>query len=792
MFSGSDTMRLPETLTAPGFATGRRDLWLLMFLHACAYWVLAGANLPLAHDTMINFQIFSTVYSGYMIDGQFPLWLPYTAHGITADYGYAFTFTPAFYAATFIGRLFSASDSLLMFRLGLYLEEALLVYGLYLLSTLFHRQRITPIILAFTGVLSVSWEVQIHWNFQLIYLLPLLLYHLTRWLRGNGLEYAAYAAVLLTLGGIFYAQIFIAATLSVFVCLYLLLMRPPPETLLQSGLNPWAGWAIVVCAFFVAVLNIEFARHVIDGMQSFTSQRNTDGSVALDIFLTYGGYLAPEKFMEFLYGAPERFAFIAYSGLFTVLFVAYGLIRHRPRSLALFLLLALFVLLFSLGRPAGVAELAYHVFPGMDKFRHIGFVTPVAKILFIIASGFGIDHYLANRESGAANAAILGALCISLGIVFLGLDVLNDWHYAYPVDTNLAVPFGFHYLQWAALVLFVGLSFLLPRHGATLLVVCALLEIAGYRFVLESRAPAMTSPWPEHWQALRHAYDVAPLTYHAVRERESSPAVQARFPVIDVWGVHHSFGYTAARLDPCFPVHRADLSGTAFDSLVRTRLALAPGVSSHDYFTIGTLEKDPGLMAAIGCQRAKLYFASGAVPVESDADAARLVRTSASLYEIPVIQRPCGAECTVIPATPSGSHGGSITVRHFSANLLEADVDVANARGSYLVYLDDVHPGWQADVDGVSTPVYPANLAFKAIEVPQGPHRITFRFTGGSAWSMVTIWTNYILTVLFIIGVLLWQAVRAAAFMHARLTGKNRAEAVPQTAPESPEQGAAS
>lgn len=187
--------------TAPGSETGRCDLCLLMILHGCLFWVLAGVNLPLAHDTMINFQIFSTVYAGYLIDGQFPLWLPYSVHGISADYGYAFTFTPAFYAATFIGKLLSVSDSLQMFRLGLYFEEALLVWGLYRLSTLFHRHRATPVILAFTAILSVSWGTQIHWNFQLIYLLPFLLYHLTRWLRGNGLEYAAYASILLTLGG---------------------------------------------------------------------------------------------------------------------------------------------------------------------------------------------------------------------------------------------------------------------------------------------------------------------------------------------------------------------------------------------------------------------------------------------------------------------------------------------------------------------------------------------------------------------------------------------------------------
>jgi hypothetical protein len=55
-------------------------------------------------------------------------------------------------------------------------------------------------------------------------------------------------------------------------------------------------------------------------------------------------------------------------------------------------------------------------------------------------------------------------------------------------------------------------------------------------------------------------------------------------------------------------------------------------------------------------------------------------------------------------------------------------LDVAPKQPSVLVVADTDYPGWEATVDGVVTPILRANLAFRAVEVPAGPHRVEFRY----------------------------------------------------------------
>ncbi|QSB01903.1 hypothetical protein JWZ98_02790 [Methylomonas sp. EFPC1] len=748
------------TETAPKHVTGNyfpSDLVIILSLHACLFWTLAAANLPLAHDTMINFQMFGTVYREFLLSDEFPLWLPFTSQGVTADFAYAFTFTPAFYAAVFLGKLFSVTDTLLLFRFGLYLEETLLIYGLYQLSSLFHRHRISPIIVGITGVLSVSWGTQIHWNFHLIYLYPLLLYHTARYLRGEGLEHLAFALIAMTLGGLFYTQIFIAATLGAFVCIWLLLFRPQMPSLLRFAIPNPGGQVIVCVALVIAFMNVQFARHVIDGMQSFTSLRQANGSVGLDIFLTYGGYVSPVKFMEFIYAAPVRFAFVAYSGLFTILFVTFALIHARTKAFGVFVLLVGLVLLFSLGASGGVAEIAYRFFPTMDKFRHIGFVTPVAKILLIVASGFGIDHYLENRSARGRNTLFLTSLAIALGAVFVMVDAEHGWQYAYASDSSLDIPFAFHYWQWAIVVLFVLVAFGLGTKLVTRdilgpgLLVCVLLEMMSYKFMLEWRAPAMTPNWFRHWQSLRHAYDVRPLLYSSMRRREIEQDIIHQLSLMEVWGARNSLGYGSLSLDLCFPVHRVDMISTPFDSLIRTRLAVTDGQSPQEYFTLGSVVNDTALMAAIGCETPKLYLARTPVLTDNDAQVRHIINNAATLYETPVVQTSHPGWSDAMPTSSSAISTDVITIRRFSANQLIANIEIPAGSNRFLIYLDSLHPGWHAQIDGHPAPILPANIAFKALELTPGYHEVAFRFTGGSRWTAATIWINYLLTIVLLL-----------------------------------------
>jgi hypothetical protein len=56
--------------------------------------------------------------------------------------------------------------------------------------------------------------------------------------------------------------------------------------------------------------------------------------------------------------------------------------------------------------------------------------------------------------------------------------------------------------------------------------------------------------------------------------------------------------------------------------------------------------------------------------------------------------------------------------------VLECDTD----SGGFLYVSDTYYPGWRASVDGKRTQIYRANLAFRAVYVPAGEHRIVFEY----------------------------------------------------------------
>ena len=73
---------------------------------------------------------------------------------------------------------------------------------------------------------------------------------------------------------------------------------------------------------------------------------------------------------------------------------------------------------------------------------------------------------------------------------------------------------------------------------------------------------------------------------------------------------------------------------------------------------------------------------------------------------------------------------GAVTLTGYRAE--EVELDAAMDTAGLVVLSDTFYPGWEADVDGASTPIVRANYFARAVFVDRGTHHIVFRYRPGS------------------------------------------------------------
>jgi hypothetical protein len=87
-----------------------------------------------------------------------------------------------------------------------------------------------------------------------------------------------------------------------------------------------------------------------------------------------------------------------YFGLFSVIFITYGLVYFRSKRLIITLLLAVFVTLIATGKQLPFHYLMYSYLPGFNLFRHPSIFRVYAIFLFVLSLGYSFDYFLKDPE----------------------------------------------------------------------------------------------------------------------------------------------------------------------------------------------------------------------------------------------------------------------------------------------------------------------------------------------------------------------------------------------------------
>jgi hypothetical protein len=133
-----------------------------------------------------------------------------------------------------------------------------------------------------------------------------------------------------------------------------------------------------------------------------------------------------------------------------------------------------------------------------------------------------------------------------------------------------------------------------------------------------------------------------------------------------------------------------------------------------DQITVGTLRQ----------VQPRAFMVYDAVIASSDAVISDALRQQPDA----VYRRAFLSDASAPRVTPHSESRPENSVRVESYAPQGAVWNVSTAANGYLLVTDAYYPGWNAYVDGVATPVYRVNLAFRGIYLGPGSHRVELRY----------------------------------------------------------------
>ncbi len=730
--------------------------WLRALLTVVvAGFVALGAlrALPAGHD---SFQVMTTQF--YFLDeaverGDLAMWIPYVTHGVVATWWYAFVATPVLQVAVALGRWLPRGDLYPVTVASMCFDASVLLLGTWLLARRLFERAETTALVCVMAVGSSVWITQSWHNFHILYALPLTLWLVHRYLDGHKAIHLAAAlnlVALQSLGNLPYSLPPTALFIAVYFAGWFLFEgRPQLIALFDRRRAPGFLFAALVGAAGMLAVWMTFSQGTRELVHLGTG-RTADGTVDLRVFLAYGGNTGVRKWFELLLGVSPCMDYTLYLGVLGVPLALLGA-RYAGRRRAHLVFAAGFILAVSSATP--LASAVFYLWPGMKFFRHLALLAPQVRLLACFLAGVGFEHLRDDLRADAAwprSARVIVAWCALSAAVLAALLSARDLRVMLMTEM---VEMGGLLANGPASVD----AFVVERLSTTL----ALSVIALALTVALTRAPSkMTRALPLALLALLaldlgvyHARQIAvmsvrltgsahdllratPLPYVARRADALTSSARwrrwARVSPTREGAWYWSTGMfvlddevgSEFRLDNwLWPVGR--LFNAREGAPVERTDHRPRGFNHRREFPIAITA--PAMRRVFGME-GKLRVFRDAVAGLGDADIAAVIQRDDYQGDVLLLDDAGGVAPRGAIASRDDALALTPEVLDFDANRIAVRVRDVPAGGAWLLYDDAWHPGWSATVNGATTRVYRANLAYKSVRLRAGDNRVEMRF----------------------------------------------------------------
>lgn len=712
---------------------GRWDFILLTFFVIAINIPYIGNNHIPYHDGQQQFELFYFFYNHLFFNAELAQWMPFDIFGFPAQHEQVFSLTPMTYLSMLAGWLFKIKDVLFLFKITIIGEQLVLLLGTYLLANYLFQKRSTIFIVCLAAVANPYWLQQLLFDLRVFYMFPLAVYFYLIFFQEKKPEF------LWITGITFFAWVMGCSQYCIFLWIFLFFIMG--FVLFLQDKSIWRCLLQVSqknILFFLTFMIVSMCFYYqLGGIKEFANflTRGADGKNDLQTFLTWGGIDGLKALLTWLISGFHHTYTTIYVGILPLIFFIYSTFKVRNKYYASFLISLIVIFWLFCG---GIFSNLVYFFPGMDYFRHINYTYGLIKLLIIICAGFGLEHFwLARLKTKTL------AILISLGILIFAVDSLRlsgfffkEFVFALPKHGLLTIlkthssfqSWGLYLLSLVVLIILSGLVYGLKHKVSeaklggiitALLIAPFLFDIINFQYSAYEHAQKL----PQEYQELFYTYQVNELSFQKTRTREPIEERQKdSYSLITRpdTGTHYTSAYSFTQFDPCLHSDK-----DFYVHLHPKRLSELLTVKN------GNIDRD--LAHILGCHAPKLRLISKASFYESLDEAKEKMRGTSQLYNQLILHQE---NKNHIPLEGSlrdrgGSIASQIAVKKFNNNELIVDVNMPRQNGAWLVYADSYHKGWKATVNGLSKPIFPAYLAFKAVYLDKGKNTVHFFFHNG-------------------------------------------------------------